>query len=90
MKWRHVIFANKTGTAGTFRILGDDVPRNIFSCTLECGHFAQVTCMEAPSRLDCMRCGDKPVQLPLPIHLPHAREPMKQWASEALIDRNGV
>lgn len=96
MSMRNVTFANATGRTGTFRLFNKetgepiDYARTIFSCTLECGHFAQVTCMEPPMKLDCMRCGKKPVQLALPMHLPTAREAFRVDSGRALIDTRGV
>lgn len=46
------------------------VSRVIWRCTLECGHWAQVTAVAAPVALDCMACEHSPTQLQLPLFMP--------------------
>jgi len=77
MKWRNVIWAEHVGLGAAFE---DGVRRNIYACHLECGHGSQVTAREAPTKLDCMVCADKPVQLMLPVALP--RQPAFKYMAK--------
>lgn len=67
MKWRNVTYAEHVGYGARFE---DGYSRNVFACHLECGHCSLVTARDAPFKLDCMRCGDAPVQVMLPMPLP--------------------
>lgn len=64
MTWRDVTYAETVGNTGDYR--GE--PRIIYRCTLECGHWAQITAMRPPSTLRCdvcQRAGRTPIQLSL-------------------------
>ena len=60
-------YAEHVGYGARFE---DGFSRNVFACHLECGHGSLVTAREAPFKVDCMRCGDGPVQVMLPLALP--------------------
>ena len=67
MKWRNVVYAEHVGFGARFE---DGAARSIFACKLECGHGSQVTARNPPLKVDCMACGDKPVQMVLPMAMP--------------------